>query len=498
MPGSKRYHKKRKGYWLNKWLNKILIDLHLRKRRFQKPPSDIVFLTSEEVKAALVQPPEHKPVDFPLDSSYRPDPEILPAKNRSRRKRNDKSISSRLKRLLNRVSFGLFIKKHSSSTRHHRSRHRLHAHVDEVKFQEINELNKLKENRFNEIVSNTGESQHHHRKYSHKSRIHKWKSFLRRKFNFTHKKSSHNRPFNFEAAEDITAAQKKVVPWTDYIKPTLTSTAMFMVAYQISWFFYQLAVMITASFFKIDSVLFYYEVMFPEGTESLKWTPEKIIIITLAGPFLALLGWILLRYILRLKDRYGAHFRMFLVWMFLISMMMFFGAFVGGAITLEGFGYVIDWLFMSIALRLILSLIFISMIIALSWKVVSLMPETLRSHSWKNNRYKYVFSRLIVPWFLGAGIMALLKITKRITQHENIFDYDIINLATLVFAVVPPLFNSKSRPQLIRRKANQRLKTEQPVLWIAGAFLLVVVFRVVLSYGIYFRLIFNLDINFYN
>ena len=273
---------------------------------------------------------------------------------------------------------------------------------------------------------------------------------------------------------------------------------MFMVAYQISWFFYQLAVMITASFFKIDSVLFYYEVMFPEGTDSLKWTPEKIIIITLAGPFLALLGWIILRFILLLKNRYGAHFRMFLVWLYLISMMMFFGAFVGGAITLEGFGYVIDWLFMSIALRMILSVVFISMIIALSWKVVSLMPETSRSHSWKNNRYKYVLSRLIVPWFLGAGIMAILKITKKITQHENIFDYDIINLATLIFAVVPPLFNSINRPQLIRRKANQRLKAELPVIWLAGAIILVMLFRIVLSYGIYFRLIFNLDINFYN
>lgn len=498
MPGSKRYHKKRKGYWLKKWLNKILIGLHLRNHRFQKPPSDIVFLTSEEVKAALVKPPEHKTVGFPADSSSRPDPEILPAKNRSRRKRNDKSISSRFKRLLNRASFGLFKKIYSSSTRHHRSGHRLHEHADEVKFQEINELNKLKEDRFNEIVTNPGERQHHHRKYNHRSRIHKWKSFLRRKFSFNRKKRSHHQLFNSENSEDNKATQVKKVPWTDYIKPTLTSTAMFMVAYQVSWFFYQLAVMITASFFKIDSVLFYYEVMFPEGTESLKWTPEKIIIITLAGPFLALLGWILLRFILRLKNRYGAHFRMFLVWMFLISIMMFLGAFVGGAITLEGFGYVIDWLFMSIALRLILSLIFISMIIALSWKVVSLMPETLRSHSWKNNRYKYVLSRLIVPWFLGAGIMAMLKITKRITQHENIFDYDIINLATLVFAVVPPLFNSRSRPQLIRRKANQRLKAEQPVIWLAGAIILVTLFRVVLSYGIYFRLILNLDINFYN
>ena len=292
---------------------------------------------------------------------------------------------------------------------------------------------------------------------------------------------------------------EKKVPWTAYIKPALTSTAMFMVAYQISWFFYQLAVMVTASFFRIDSVLYYYEVMFPEGSDSLKWSPEKIIIITLAGPFMALVVWIMLRFILKMKVRFGSHLRMFLVWLYLISMMMFFGAFVGGAITLEGFGYVIDWLFMSIALRMILSLVFISMIIALSWNVVRFMPETSRSGSWKYSRYKFVLSRLIVPWFLGTIIMTLLKITKNITQHENIFDYDIINLATLVFAIVPPIFNSRSRPQIIKkRKVNQRLKAEQPVIWIAGAIILVMLFRIILNYGLYFRLILNLDINFYN
>ena len=499
MPVRKSLHKKKKGYWYKKWLTKVFIGLKLQNRRFQKPPSDIVFLTTEEVKASLDKTSIHVPVNLSSDSSSRPDPGFLPAKNRSRKKsRNDSSIKNRLKRFLNRISFGVFMKKHSSSASHHQSRSRLNDPAADAKFQEISELNKLKEDLLNEIASNPGQRPHHHRKHNHRSPFRKWKSIISRKFNYTGKRKSSNQPFTFANVEDITAIQKKMVPWTEYIKPTLTSTAMFMVAYQISWFFYQLAVMLTASFFKIDSVLFYYEVMFPEGTDSLKWTPEKIIIITLAGPFLALLVWILLRFILRLKDRYGAHFRMFLVWLYLISMMMFFGAFVGGAITLEGFGYVIDWLFMSIALRMILSVIFIGMIIALSWKVVSLMPETSRSHSWKNNRYKYVLSRLIIPWFLGAGIMAILKITKRITQHENIFDYDIINLATLVFAVVPPIFNSRSRPQQIRRKANQRLRAEMPVIWLAGAIILVMLFRIVLSYGIYFRLVFNLDINFYN
>ena len=501
MPLSKHRHKKKPGHWFKKWINTILVGLNIRKRRFQKPPADIVFLTTEEVKASLASTAEQVHINTSQDSLSRPDPGIIPQKNRSRRKlQSEASILSRLKRFLNQIYFRIFKKKKSHSAHHRQSRRRLPEHNADAILQNINELQSPQEvPTVNEPSPNKDQRHHHHRKHIHRNRFRKWKSFLKRKLNFSRKKSGFSLPSALENMDNSLPVPEKKVPWTAYIKPALTSTAMFMVAYQISWFFYQLAVMVTASFFRIDSVLYYYEVMFPEGSDSLKWSPEKIIIITLAGPFMALVVWIMLRFILKMKVRFGSHLRMFLVWLYLISMMMFFGAFVGGAITLEGFGYVIDWLFMSIALRMILSLVFISMIIALSWNVVRFMPETSRSGSWKYSRYKYVLSRLIVPWFLGTIIMTLLKITKNITQHENIFDYDIINLATLAFAIVPPIFNSRSRPQLIRRsKVNQRLKAEQPIIWIAGAIILVMLFRIVLSYGIYFRLIFNLDINFYN
>jgi hypothetical protein len=95
--------------------------------------------------------------------------------------------------------------------------------------------------------------------------------------------------------------------------------------------------------------------------------------------------------------------------------------------------------------------------------------------------------------------MTLLKLTDNITQHANIFDYDTINLATLAFAVIPPVFNSLTRPQLNRRrKVNQKLRDALPLIWISVAIVVVVLFRVILSYGIYFKLVLNLKMNFYN
>ncbi len=289
------------------------------------------------------------------------------------------------------------------------------------------------------------------------------------------------------------------VSWQDYIRPVLNSTAWFMIAYQVSWLFYQFAVMLAASFYRIDSVLFYYELMFPIGSNSQKWTPGNIIQISLAGPFFCLTVWAFLKLTLHSKIHLGAQLRTFLVWMYLNTMMLFFGAFVGGAITLEGFGYVIDWLFMSTAIRLILSVVFLCIIVWLSWKVVLFLPESSRTDSWKNNRPRFIFSRLIIPWFLGAGIMTLLKIPNAITQHENIFDYDTINLATLLFAVVPPLFNSETRPRLMRKsRLKPGMKKAIPFIVAAAAILVVLLFRFVLSYGLYFNLVMDLNIYLFN
>lgn len=504
MPVKKRQTKKNPAYWLKKWIRKASFGLITPTRRFQPPPPDIVFLTSEEVKTSLAKLSMKETDNYSSESPPRPDLKTLPPNNRLRgTKRNDKTLLFKLKRLFKRITFGSFKKKHTSSATHHRSHHnRLHDNLAsaDVKFHKLAELSKINaDSSLQDPYEHHEHRHHHHRVHNHGRRYHKGINYLKQILIRFRKKSVINKDSAINRAKITTERIKVEVPWTHYIKPTLTSTAIFMVAYQLSWLFYQLAVMVTASFFGIDSVLYYYEVMFPVGSNALIWTPEKIIIITLSGPFLALVAWTLLRLILHLKIRYGPHFRLFLVWMYLVSMMLFFGAFVGGAITLEGFGYVIDWLFLSISLRLIFSLIFIALIIAISWNVIRLLPESTRSHSWKSNRYKFVLSKLIIPWFLGGGLMILLKITNQNMQHEHIFDYDTINLATLLFAVVPSLFNVRTRPKLIStRKVNTHFKRAIPFLWMGGAIILVILFRIVLSYGVYFRMIFEMNLHFYN
>ncbi len=98
MPRRKRLLKKNLSYWLQKWLHKVLVGLNIEKSRFQRPPHDIVFLTSEEVKAALATASNPEADVHAVDPSPRPDPGILPQKNRlSGRSRKPKSLSKKLK-----------------------------------------------------------------------------------------------------------------------------------------------------------------------------------------------------------------------------------------------------------------------------------------------------------------------------------------------------------------------------------------------------------------
>jgi len=261
---------------------------------------------------------------------------------------------------------------------------------------------------------------------------------------------------------------------------------------------YQLAVMVVASFSNIDSVLYYYEVMFPVGDSSPKWNQVNIIFITLSGPMISLIMWLIYKFLVFRRYHLKHQMRMLVVWLYLHSMMLFFGAFVGGAITRQGFGYVVDWLYMNIAVRILFSLLFLTVIIWISWKIAQFLPESSGEDSWKNNRIGYILSRLTIPWLLGGSIMILLKLTKVVPQHENIFNYDAFNIATLLFAVVPPLFNTMTRPHLIQnRKTYPRVHRATVAIWLLVAIVLISLIRFGLNTGLHFQMHFSINMNWY-
>jgi hypothetical protein len=458
-----------------------------------EPDSNARFLTLEEVKAAQAEAVQRERNSGGVESTPVFEEAKRPQKPTAHlQRRKKKTVGYRLKKFFGNIRFKLWNKKRSSAspTEFH------YLTIEEIKRAKANQGNNEFENssEVSDTVRSPGLQQDSRPLHKHKHRKKKrrfWKIFR-----FGKKKEQ---PIVIVPKGEAAEQEKEKLQLKVYLRSTINSTVIFMVAYQVSWLIYQLTVMVVASFSKIDSVLYYYEVMFPIGNYSPKWNQTNIIFITLSGPAISLVLWAVYRFVILRKFHPGGQLRLFLVWLYLNSIMLFFGAFVGGAITRQGFGYVVEWLYINIAFRIFLSLVFLSVIGWLTWKVVRFLPEYSGLDSFKHNRYAFVISRLVVPWLVGGGIMVLLKLSDSIPQHENIFNYDAFNIATLLFAVVPPIFNSNVKPHLIQgRKTYPKVHRATVVLWVLFAVFFVSLVRIGLSTGLYFQLIFDLNIGLYH
>jgi hypothetical protein len=499
MPSRHHRHRHHRKKGLNYWLKKIFPFLNYKKkprfRPIEEASPETRFLTIEEVKAAQAESKERELMGSGTIHTMSPEELERPSSPSiplyvSRRRRSKKGL---LRRILQKLSFRSFKKRYPSGS---------HDHYHYLTREDINQAKAGTEAGesgwlppVDSVTLDFSDSERpsiSEKKGRHKRR--KRRKWLRA-LQFWKKAEKSGILIN---PADIREETEKAA-YRLFLRPILNSTAVFLLTYQISWFLYQLAVMVVASFNKIDSVLYYYEVMFPIGNFSPKWSQINIIFITLAGPVISLIIAFLTRYLFLKRFHPGAQARLFFVWLYLNSVMLFLGSFVGGAITRQGFGYVVDWLYINIAFRILFSLIFLSLIIWVCWKIVGFLPEVSSKDSWKNNRNKYVLSRLVIPWLLGGIILVLLKITPVIPQHENIFTYDTLNIATLMFAVVPPLLNSKVRPHYIQgKKTYPRVHRSTIAYWFILAVLAILLIRVGLAGGIYFQMDISFNLRAYH
>ena len=286
--------------------------------------------------------------------------------------------------------------------------------------------------------------------YSGKKHRHSPKPSLFSKFALLFKEEKHHdrsgepHSENSETIRKETFSSETLSPGSDedihrFLNKLANSTAMFMGTYIIAWFIYQLAVMYAASLFNIPSVLKYYELKFLEPNSSPLSSQMNIMEITFTGPlisvFLALISFI----ILKSRIRIGQQLKLFFMWFCINTSANFFGAFVAGFITRQGFGYVIAWMFIPYSINLMISVIFLSIMVYLSILLVPVLVSTTSSRMNKKDVIFFILSRLTIPWFIGIGLLILLKIPNRHPQHENIFSYDIFILISMFFVAVPPL-----------------------------------------------------------
>lgn len=274
-----------------------------------------------------------------------------------------------------------------------------------------------------------------------------------------------------------------------------SSLLTFIFAGLTAWLIYQLSVIITASFFGISSVLYYYEVMFPVGNSSPLWTQHSIIMITLSGPLISLiLGLVTFFYVVKKKKVRGLN-RLFFMWLSFHLFNQFFGSFVAGVITDQGFGYVANWMFMGIILKFAFSVLALFVMAIAGYKVMPFLlttagkPDRLKME----NRISFVITQAVLPCLIGTTFLLLLRLPNRTPQHQEIFLYDSITSGALLILLVGMFFNLNAKIASVNhRVSNYRVG----FLWFIGLLGLIIAFRLGLADGLFivFRIVFHLSV----
>lgn len=318
------------------------------------------------------------------------------------------------------------------------------------------------------------------RKYIKKERKQRWADFYK---NFMPDFSGKSR--EEPQSESATAVKH---PNIHYLYYAVNSVALYMVAYLIVYMIYQFTVLVTASFWGLDSVLFYYDLAFNDFSPL--WYRLNIIIITLSGPLISvLIGILVYNYLVkRVKSR--VWLKLFYLWIAFHGFNFFLGAFASGVSFDEGFGYVASWLYLNIFWKIFISLVFLFILGIIGYYATPRFLETSNSayRIRKENRARFLLSQAVIPVFAGGLIIFLIRI-------PNNMPYDTGNLVTMLFAITPVLFNKNAKPQLKLEKEKRRQTT---IHWgyVAMFILLFTAYRVGLNTGLHFmlRFSFSLDI----
>lgn len=321
------------------------------------------------------------------------------------------------------------------------------------------------------------------KEYRKNSRI----SFIR-KFHPTYKKSKENIFDNPTLNEE--GADEAKFHFQNYYKYTINSTSLFIISYILVYLLYQITVLVTASRWKLDSVLFYYDLAFNDYSPL--WTRYNILLVTFSGPFMALIVGFLFYRFFSMRRKVKGFLKLFFVWIAVHGFNFFFGAFATGVAFSEGFGYVPEWLSFNVFWQILSSLIALFILGIIGYYMASRFLDTSNSafRVRDENKLKFLFFQTFLPWLIGATIIFLVKI-------PNNMPYDTGNLITLVFIVIPVLVNRYARPSISFE--GDRKPTRIKWNFITFFVILMLAFRIGLNTGmhisLYYKFIFSLEIS---
>ncbi len=268
---------------------------------------------------------------------------------------------------------------------------------------------------------------------------------------------------------------------------SINSILVFLIAYTLSYLFYWLTCMLVASWYGLDSTLYFYDLKFND--HSPLWSRFNILLVTGVPPFFCLFLATFLYQVVFHKKRYVGLQKLFILWTAFHLFNHFFGAFPAGIITDEGFGYVAAWLYMNTAFKFLFSLLSLFGLGVIGFYSAKHVLETSDSlHRIKNeHKLSFMLFQLAIPWFIGTIILLLLR-----SPQNFQYPYETLMLFTFVFLVIPPFFNEKVKPELNLLKIKKKRTIN--LGYLSMMLVLLAFLRIMLGIGLHFLIEINISI----
>jgi hypothetical protein len=321
---------------------------------------------------------------------------------------------------------------------------------------------------------------------------------LRRKHQKEYRKQEAGRPLrkkifswtdeNEDAKEKKFALMSQQSPFFRSLTISLNSAVIFMFSYVLVYLFYWLVCILVASWYGLDSSLFYYDLKF--NNHSPLWNRFNILLVTGIPPFLSLFLGIYLLRVLAKKSRFIGLHKLLIVWTGFHLLNHFFGAFPAGVVTDEGFGYVAAWMYMNTAFKFLFSIVSLFALGIIGYYSAQLILETSDSvHRIKTeNRVAFIFTQLALPWLIGTVVLLLIRL-----PHSFDYPYETLMFFSMAFLIIPPFFNEKVKPKLNLVKMVKRRNIH--IGYLAMMLIMVAFLRFVLGIGLHFMIEVNISIS---
>lgn len=264
----------------------------------------------------------------------------------------------------------------------------------------------------------------------------------------------------------------------------INSTAYFLLAYYLVVFTFNLFSMLITWLLGFDVTLYYYGFTW----EGKAWMVNDIILTFFVGNAYTLVTAFLFEFLYRKQRRYLRKIKLLYLWIYLISIIWFFGNVIVGAFFNFGIGTALLAYRVPFMLRALLALISIAALGFFGYRAAKHIKVSANLYFQKLHRKvikKFVLYQIVIPIIAGLIIVILLKIPE-IARYNYV---DIYVLLSFVFFIAGLYYNlnfSKKQSITFKSHINIAGKTVCSLQFfvISAAILLILIIRIGLINGL--------------